>query len=387
MQAILTKLKDNFKTYTSAECIEQLNKELYNSVRFRFEFLDSLEAESNNLGYFKYLDTASIGRVILTNNNRTILKKDFYWECNGLVVDSKTWRIIVRPPKILNDNLTAEDAENIKTNVKKCNIIKINDGTSVSLYYWNNEWCISSKNYFDIRNYTHLDKTIKYNTAIEEVLLSKGITLESLNKNYSYTIGFTHPKFHPYSKELNVWLIHVYDHSVQQFVECDINLVKQESLKETITIKTMQLNNESMDYCMKNQHYGYIIQSPTQNYILRSILFATIKQFMYEFPKKHLINLNYITLRGFLVNKYLFKQLFPQFIDNVNKLEVLFEKIYTNIISKKIIDHTNAIILDIENLIKTNKLNTLKATDRSIISDFIYNSRNLDFYYSVLYPI
>lgn len=168
---------------------------------------------------------ATVGRLILSGDRRgggdaRGSKTPLYYECNGLVLDARTWHALAVPPCAFNlrplakvvDSALADDAYDI---------IGADDGTVVTLYHWihpadGGVWALASSNGYDVSSlhwigpltYAEVfyDLVSKYYPAFADeagiglTRSSEGqtrLTFANLARDRSYTIGFRHHNFHP----------------------------------------------------------------------------------------------------------------------------------------------------------------------------------------------
>lgn len=174
-----------------------------------------------------------ITRLILSINNKKVVDHQsrnvpFYYECNGLVIDAVTWKALAVPPFAFNHRPSFKQVEN-HLNDKLYDIIKIDDGTVVTLYNWNDPergktWSMSSSNGYDVSslywfgplNYSEViyDLSVRlYPEFAKESgmeLVDKRLTFSNLDTRYCYTFGFRHHNFHPMvSDPERIWQIQV----------------------------------------------------------------------------------------------------------------------------------------------------------------------------------
>jgi hypothetical protein len=203
--------------------------------RVYIHFNDSAlqEKEPPAGGKFDYLTKGGsfVGRIILSCDWRNVRRDaPLGAECNGAVIDARTWRPLVIPPraftprysaKVVNSELAVPDDDG-KVRTGPYDIIQVSDGTVVTLYNWDHPvkgpiWCLSSSNGYDVSHLKWMgDKT--YSEIVHE-LLSKHpkfvketgmalvrdhlcendvrLTFKKLDNKRCYTIGFRHPNFHP----------------------------------------------------------------------------------------------------------------------------------------------------------------------------------------------
>ena len=134
-------------------------------------------------------------------------------QCNGLILENtnisgETMKPLVIPPPLFR---TKVDTPVVNEQLKKgmYDIIKLEDGTTVSLYWYNDKWCIGSNNGIDVSNIKWNIKT--YSEILDDVLHNNNIMptdfYSSLDKNSCYTFGFKHPAFHPFDTRYKIWFI------------------------------------------------------------------------------------------------------------------------------------------------------------------------------------
>src|SRR5277367_3970935 len=135
-------------------------------------------------------------RILLTTHKGTAdYSKPLARMCNGLILEWPTWNVLALPPPVLLPlSSIGRDYD-----MNEFAIYEIKDGTTVTLYWYADRWCMGSANGIDISNYTWFDPVTTFRTALDEVLSGScpGFDWATLNKNKSYTIGFRHNKFHP----------------------------------------------------------------------------------------------------------------------------------------------------------------------------------------------
>jgi hypothetical protein len=175
-----------------------------------------------------------ISRVILSLDKNTIIpygrKIPLFYECNGLILDAHTWKPLVVPPFAFNYRFSTKLVEEY-LNDSYYDIIKIDDGTIVTIYHWNHPingstWSMSSSNGYDVStlywsgNLTYSEVFFDLVTRLYPEFVDKsGITIEDkqlkftgLDPNYCYTVGFRHHNFHPLKTDPErIWQIQVVD--------------------------------------------------------------------------------------------------------------------------------------------------------------------------------
>ncbi len=158
-------------------------------------------------------------------------------ECNGLVLDAVTLRVLSMPPGAFHLNPAAA-ALNPLLAQGAYDIIRADDGTVLTLYYWRypggqsgersapGHWCLSSSNGYDVstlkwcgdRTFAEIfaDLATKY---YPRFVSETGLRLDSgrlsfthLDESRCYTVGLRHHDFHPILADPErLWVIQVTD--------------------------------------------------------------------------------------------------------------------------------------------------------------------------------
>ena len=167
---------------------------------------------------------ATVGRLVLSSDRRggNSQGRDapICYECNGLVVDARTWSVLACPPKAFNNRPSA-NAVNAALTEEAYEVIRVDDGTVVTLYCWDHPtdgpvWSLASSNGYDVSS-LHWIGPLTYAAIFHdlakrlypEFVAATGmgldthadgttrLTFTNLDRNYCYTVGFRHHNFHP----------------------------------------------------------------------------------------------------------------------------------------------------------------------------------------------
>ena len=163
------------------------------------------------------------GRIILSgdrfNNSRNTGK--LYSECNGAVIDARTWRHLVIPPRAFSRQCNRRDIDPFLEQ-DLYDIVQVSDGTVVTIYQWEHPlkgliWCLATSKGYDVSHLYWMGK-LSFAEVVYELLakhaefvaatglellrdhLEKGdvrLNFGSLDPGHCYTIGFRHKNFHP----------------------------------------------------------------------------------------------------------------------------------------------------------------------------------------------
>jgi hypothetical protein len=168
---------------------------------------------------------ATVGRLVLSGDKRgggqaRGREVPLYYECNGLVLDARTWHALAVPPCAFN-LLPAPKAVDAGLADDLYDIFEADDGTVITFYSWNHPtdkdvWAMASSNGYDVSslhwtgNLTYaevfLDLAQRYypafvaETGARVERPSPGVTrlaFTNLSRERCYTIGFRHHNFHP----------------------------------------------------------------------------------------------------------------------------------------------------------------------------------------------
>ena len=302
---------------------------------------------------FAFMNAAGtkVGRVLLTQNReRSNYSYPISYEANGLVLDSSTWNVLSLPVHALKYNMSQSE---IVANLHNYVIMKIADGTTVTLYYNNldaqspydeNLWRMSTANGYDVNDYQWMGN-LTYREAFNEIAAKyPDFKLSSLDRNCSYSIGFRHRDFHPFiADKEKMWIQCVNNRTTLKQVRSDpstnntglpmqspiqphdlLNVdINSDMTNSQIFAKLSDNNAKALDTYMNSIipnskhvvgsaelmrraanvgpgsiHYGYILRgtNPLTNVILESELLKKIRQFMYNLPRGE--RLRELTTRG-----------------------------------------------------------------------------------------
>lgn len=416
LSELLTQLIERTVNLPEKEAFGELRNLLGDGIRFRVEAPKADNAPR---------------RVLLTSirlhadHNRELSR-----QCNGVVIEYPSWKVLAVPAPAFNPQ---SNIAYICDNIHKYRVYDIKDGTTITLYWSavNNSWVMSSANSFDAGGYYWMGNAT-YLTVFNLVAAAyPSFTYDNLDKNYSYTIGFRHPNFHPLlTDEPKMWFIQTCDLSQinapdHRVVLSDIvpNIgIPSQTLSAVPNVKGKQLVawishrnigayqrylRSIKEGAAADIHYGFVLRSTCgeSDHIIESDLLQFIRSLMYNLPKKQnigavVINENnrqdYSALRAFLTPaaRYRFINLFPQFVDKYRYFEQHFNALSGKIISilqqqkpQPIQSPSQIDILAAQlaaHIQSQENINVLGADGPGIVMDFILDKNYLDIYYTYL---
>lgn len=198
---------------------------------------------------FAYLRNAKLGRVLLySDRNSGDFNHPISFECNGVILDTETWKPLVIPSAAFN---TSPDYKSVEQNMHNYKIYPIFDGTLVNFYYYGkngsdsnevtnninniavNTWCMGSKHGYDVSSYKWIgEKT--YLEAFKSALGS--VTYEdfiaALSPDACYSVLFRCHEFHPLLNDpQQVQLVRIADlNTMEEVVHDDPRYLKIKAL-------------------------------------------------------------------------------------------------------------------------------------------------------------
>ena len=293
-----------------------------------------------------------------------------------------------------------------KTDLTKYDVYTINDGTTITLYWYEDRWCIATARQYEANDKLWIGPKTYFDSFMEASKSYPKFKLNQLDKSCSYSIGFRNKEWHPLldTTTPNMWLIQIMKDG--QLLDVDIGIPRQHKLAITDSrtmIKQMLNNNqEALQKYQNNRsirivHYGYILRDKEggRDYVLESKLLNTVRQMIYNIPDRDTpLNennrINYMVLKSFLCykNKVLFIQLFPQFSSLYQKYDNIFKQLEKTVliilkkgtyeVSKEIelIAIKMAKHIELGNYINPNDPNSVNC-----ITDFIRNTEYTDVFF------
>jgi hypothetical protein len=215
-------------------------------------------------------------------------------EANGLIatLTEGKWEPLVIPPRRPR---TFIDRKFVAANFKKYDIYHMDDGTSINLYWWAPEerWCISTVKGYDMGNVKWMGRT--YMDVFTEVLTATGRDPDgffaSLDKGHSYSLGFSHPDFHPWQNAHGLWFIQQANLSTMETVPCQIDVPAQRRVKATSLGKLLATLPPALQKYLDGERppiLGYVLRAKEDmplehaHILLESSLFREIRSVVYD---------------------------------------------------------------------------------------------------------
>ncbi len=303
-------------------------------------------------------------RIILINGKKINNGTSVYQECNGLILEYNTienqYKVLCLPLKISN----VVNFNNVNNNLKKkmCNynVHKIYDGTVIHLYFYNNEWKISSHKGYDVTNKVFYIYTYKY--IFDSIIKEKypSFTYDMLDKNKSYTFCFKYDKYHIFNS--NIWDVHYTGpNSVNHKQSSNYIIYLQSCNLKDLNETNKLIIDKSDNLPFEKESCETQIQNIEQIINICKTEYSTFNKYRISFHKIY----EYIPTYGFLLKK--------KKNNNDSDNIIIYTTLYNNIrntIYNNAFDsnYENLLSDDIINNIEFNIINKVNNIDESLIN-------------------
>jgi hypothetical protein len=379
-----------------------------------------------------------------SNNNKRIMfianrfKSDFTnpisFECNGLIAEynesTNKYKMLVIPLEMFNSQKLIKQEINKFYDEKVYQLYKVYDGTIINLYYYNNEWKISTNKAYEANNLIYVNNKT-YQNVLEEILeLYPNFTFNNLDINKCYTLCMKYILYHPFIENIhynNNKLVFLQSVDIQYFNEYNkiiinenediglpisksYNLDDFQNLQYIYTSLSNEIGRYKKEKNLANYDpiFGIILRSKNfnktkdySNILLESNLMSKIRNLIYNhsFTKKlnfynvldksnnMIINKNYynmlnlISLKIFLTKKdlNLFILLFPDYKPIIKMYDVLLKYM-----TKYLIKNFNVFTMNLNNIDKLFK-NALHLNCQELPIDIPINYNKLNKLMMIIY--
>lgn len=257
--------------------------ELQSFINNNQNYLEIFRKNNFKINTFKKL------KIISYNyNNKPEFDKDNIWKLylKGVIIDENDKIVCLSPMKSID-----VDENNIMNNSNNYNLSYLIDGTMINLFYYNNEWIISTRS--EIGGYNKWDKKKSFRKMFDEC---SNIDYDKLNKNYSYSFVMRHIEnrnISPINENL-LLLINIYDLTDNNNIHIikDINILND----ELIHLSCNKLTYNNIDNINNLPYYikGFTYELNNFRYKWINPNFQKIKELK---GNNNNINLTYLELR------------------------------------------------------------------------------------------
>ena len=146
------------------------------------------------------------------HTHKNNLANSYAQECNGLILETGSWRPLMIPPRSLRFNINT-NASNKFLHKGLYHVYQAEDGTCINMYFYMGKWCISTARGYEMNDLKWESKT--YQELVSECLSEIGLTWESfteqLDQTRCYSFGFKHVDFHRFQPANRMWFIQSVD--------------------------------------------------------------------------------------------------------------------------------------------------------------------------------
>lgn len=372
--------------------------------------------------------------MFIANRFKSNFENPMSFECNGLILEHdinlNKYRFLVIPIQLFNSQKLIKSEIEKHFNANDYKLYKVYDGTIINLYYYNNEWKISTNKAYDANNLLFINNKTYKDVLLEILNYYPEFSFNKLNPMKCYTLCMKYHDYHPFIENLhynNNKLIFLQSINMDDFNNNQkLEIIENENiglpLSQQYDIHSFQnlnsiyntLNNEIIRY-KKEKHlanyepiFGIILRSnnfnKTKNYsniLIESSLMNKIRNMIYNhsFTKKlnfydvldkfnnMIIDKNYynmlnlISLKIFLTKKdlNLFTLLFPDYKQHMKIYDYVFKYMAKYIIKNSHIFENN--IHNVDRILKNN----LNLDTIILPSDIAINFNKLNKLLIVLY--
>lgn len=393
-----------------------LNIDRYESISSAYNALKNKSTENIRVvcEFDNPSDQLRKSRFLLNTIHKGLITLTIHSEANGIVLlcdlDAEfQWSVLVMPPRTLT---TKYNKRKLISNIKSYTISPMNDGTIISLYYYDNKWRISTTRGYDMGPNKWLS-TKTYDEIIAIVLAKYDISFDELDSSSYYTIGFHHPEYHPFVNDITAWSINFVDESKKGIGKLpqQLSVTFPKNFTNEQIFNALQNNNYGAmaNYITSGKiHYGYILRYNDSNILLESDLFQNIKYIYYKHPKifneRNTENINkqlldpttrnlFVALRAYMnpEKKYVALSLFSHFKELYSSFDEMISEAALNVLLK-IQDNKLQIKSSLNNVITlvSNHITLVGGFDpqasesKSIAMDFLTDPRYIYAYLNYL---
>jgi hypothetical protein len=356
-------------------------------------------------------------RLLLTADRyRADMTNPTIRKCNGMVLCNG--KILVYPQEILN---LRPNIKEVVKNWNKYSQYSVIDGSTVSMYYFDNKWRISTTNGYDVGGLKWNNSDITYQTVMTQLFSDNKISQNDLDVSLSYTFIVRHPSIHLLKRDpMGLWLLRTTNGASEVPIDSlykpirslmrQLARTRPMSYKQVNDICKSALSNYIKHPRSSNIHYGFILRADCElgydtNVLLESTMLKKIRQLIYNLPKgtfRPAKPRQYCILRAYLnySQRPIFKALFPEYLPTFEQYDNLFAQVTNCIMNCMRNRNTRAKLIEFHNepyeimafnllseIERMENVNTFDSTSNYILRDIVVDPKYLDMYYSVIYPV
>ncbi len=305
-----------------------------------------------------------------------------FQECNGLIINLDTMEILATPPPPIQIGPRIYDGHRTVT--------EANDGTMISLYYYNG-WRISTSKAYDITDICPPGYGFTYKQILDTILLKyPNFSYDNLIPGNTYTLCMCSKLLHPYENTNKLYITSVRSSDCRDLeIGNEVNMFYKQA--KFINSDT----SEIIKMCKSNdkKSFGCIVPQNGSNIYIESTLMKSIRHMYYNNQLYQELNNNliinkklYVCIRHILVESKTVVELFPHFKDYFERVSAEIEKIKETVTQKLTgtfsqPNEQNALVDDVcSEILKKWTVDDIKKNSMIIYSYIYTPNRILDIY-------
>lgn len=193
--------------------IEQNNIQHYESLK------NLLEVEPYHLKFKEDKDQSDLFLIYISKESDLNIK--LVRECNGIIMKKSDFKIVC----YTFDKCLDHDILSSGINMNKLYYENAIEGTLLRLFYYNNNWCLSTKKCIDANKAKWLSSK-SFSILFEECLILYNYShlLKELNPSYCYSFILIHPENNIVVKYVEPYIYHISTRDINTLKEIDINI-------------------------------------------------------------------------------------------------------------------------------------------------------------------
>lgn len=140
--------------------------------------------------------------LFIANRYKSDFLNPISFECNGLITEynkkTEVYKTLVIPVELFNSKRLIKSEINKYYNMDKYNIYKVYDGTIINLYYYKNQWRLSTNKTYDANNLIMVNNKTYLDVFNELIEMYPNFDINKIDKNKCYTLCMKYDKFHTF---------------------------------------------------------------------------------------------------------------------------------------------------------------------------------------------
>ena len=283
--------------------------------------------------------------MFIANRFKSNFDNPMSFECNGLIVEhdklTNNYKFLVIPIPLFNSQKLIKNEIEYHYNANEYNLYKVYDGTIINLYYYNEEWKISTNKAYDANNLIFINNKTYKDILLEILTHYPEFSFDSLDKDKCYTLCMKYYLYHTFIENIhknNNKLIFLQSVNMNEFnsnkkliineteniglpISQQYNINQFDNFSQIIN----SLNNEITRFKKEKLYQNY---EPIFGIILRSKNYSNTRNYSNILIESNLMS----KIRNLIYNHSFTKKLnFYNVLDKVNN--IMIDKNYYNMMS------------------------------------------------------